>query len=206
MKEACAELTESIYKNSRIYSLPEKAEMLSDTETVVAIDFAAKNFAEADNSLSDDIKSYLENVVIEKLMDNSNFIRKMMVKKVVKEVVIDYAKDSKSKYEEAVDVMPIGRNTYYLTKEKGKWLINKIEVEDLPNQEYDEEPEGEGHYEDGDEEASEGMEDELEDVYYEDEITAQYILLQNSKEYLSEDDVEILSEEECRIARNEILA
>ncbi len=206
LKEACAELTETIYKNSRIYSLPEKAEMLSDTEAVVAIDFSAKNYTGADNSLSDDIKSYLENVVIEKLRDNSNFIKKMMVKKVVKEVVIDYAKDSKSKYEEAVDVMPIGRKTYYLTKENGKWLINKIEVKDLPNQEYDEDSEGEGFYEDGDEEAPEDMEGEAEDGNYEDEIAAQYILPQSSEEYLSEDAVEILSREECRIARNEIYA
>ncbi len=211
LKEACAELAESIYKNSRIYSLPEKAEMLSDTEAVVAIDFAAKNYTEVDYSLSDNVKSYLENIVIEKLRDNSNFIKKMIVKKVVKEVVIDYVKDFKSKYEEAaVDVMPIGRKTYYLTKKNGKWLINKIEVKDLSNQEYDEDSEGESFYENGDEEVPEevleDMEDEAEDGYYEDGITTQYILPQSSEEYLSEDDVEILSKEECRIARNEIYA
>ena len=93
-----------------------------------------------------------------------------------------------------------------MTKENGKWLINKIEVKDLPNQEYDEDSEGEGFYEDGDEEAPEDMEGEAEDGNYEDEIAAQYILPQSSEEYLSEDAVEILSREECRIARNEIYA
>lgn len=206
MKEACAQLTESIYRNSRIYSLPEKAEMISDTEAVVTINYTAKDYLGTEYSLLDDIKSYLENIVIEKLMDNSNFIKKIMVKKVVKKVIIDCAEDLKNKYEETEGEMPIGRITYYLTKENGKWLINKIEVEDFSSQDYDEGLQKDYFENEEAEEPSESIDVELEDNYYEDEMEAQYILPHSSDEYLSDGDVEILSEEECRIARNEIYA
>ncbi len=207
MKELCAELTESIYRNSRIYSLPEKAEMLSDMEAVVAVDFKAKNFTEAENSLFDYVKSYLENIAIEKLRENSNFIKKLIVKKVVKEVVIDCAKDFKSRYEQTKDEISIGKKTYYLTKDDGKWLIKKIDVDNSSNQHFGEESVEEDYYEDEyGEETNEGINDGLEEGYYEDEITTQYILPYSSDEYLLESDVENLSEEECRIARNEIYA
>lgn len=230
MKEVCAEMVECVNRNSRIYSLPEKAEMLSDTEAVVAVDFKGKYPKETETSLLDYAKDYLSDIVLKKLRNDSNFIKDMIAKKVVKESTIDLVKEYISQYE-ASDEMSTGKTTYYLTKQNGKWLIKKMNLVDYSNQNYGDKETEENHNEDGyGEETYGSMEEDIgnddyenmeedvgEDDYasmeedaggddYEDEMITEYILPYSSEEYLSEYDVENLSGEECRIARNEIYA
>lgn len=207
MQKACEELTESMYRSTRIYSLPEKAELISDKDAVVVVNFTSKNITEAEYSLSDDIMGYLESIVLDKLMENSNFIKEQIAKKIVKEVLIDQIKDWKNKIEETTDEIPIRKKTYHLTNENGNWLISKINIEDFSGNYYGEVSE-EGDYDEDEnrEEQYLDMYDNFEDDYYENEEEEQYILPYSNSEYLDESDLENLSAEECRIARNEIYA
>lgn len=215
IQKVCEECCESKYRNAMIYSLPEKAEMISDKEAVVVMDLASKSFATTESSLSDDIIMSLEEIVLEKLMDDSNFIKEEIAKKIVKETIIGYMRDSKRKFEESAEVWD-GKATCYLSKENGKWLISKVESEYFTD-DYDDEAEEDDYYEDEFEEDDyyndEFEEDEYQDMYdntedddYDNEMMEQYILPYSDSEYLDETDLGELSAEECRIARNEIYA
>ncbi len=129
MQKAINEFAEFATANGVIWSLPEKAEMLSDKKAIVKTKIYIKDIPENETSFVDGIKDYLHGIVLDKLLDNSNFIKKQIVKKVVKEEMLYGIKNYKKKYEEGTDKVLTAKNTYHLKKKKGNWIIIKIDKE-----------------------------------------------------------------------------
>ena len=129
MQKAINEFAEFATANGVIWSLPEKAEMLSDKKAIVKTKIYTKDIPGNETSFVDGIKDYLHGIVLDKLLDNSNFIKKQIVKKVVKEEILYGIKNYKKKYEEGTDKVLTAKNTYHLKKKKGNWIIIKIDKE-----------------------------------------------------------------------------
>lgn len=129
IQKAINEFAEFATTNSVIWSVPEKAEMVSDKKAIVKTKIYTKDIPEDEISFVDGIKDYLHGIVLDKLLDNSNFIKKHIVKKVVKEEILYGIKNYKKKYEERTDKILTATDTYYLKKKKGNWIIIKIDKE-----------------------------------------------------------------------------
>ncbi len=129
VQKAINEFAEFATTDNVIWSVPEKAEMVSDKEAIVKTKIYTKDIQEDGTSFVDGIKDYLNGIVLDKLLDNSNFIKKQIVKKVVKEEILYGIKSYKKKVEERTDKILIATNTYYLKKKKGNWIIIKIDKE-----------------------------------------------------------------------------
>ena len=129
MQKAINDFAEFATANGVIWSLPEKAEMLSDKKAIVKTKIYTKDIPGNETSFVDGIKDYLHGIVLDKLLDNSNFIKKQIVKKVVKEEILYGIKNYKKKYEDGPDKVLTAKNTYHLKKKKGNWIIIKIDKE-----------------------------------------------------------------------------
>lgn len=128
MQKANNELVDFLCDNSIIYSLPKKAKMVSTTKATVKIGLTVRDTAEIEKTyFSDDITGYLEGIILDKIADNSNFIKREIAKKIMKETLISYINKTKSRYIKTTDGVQERTDTYHLKKKNGNWIITKID-------------------------------------------------------------------------------
>lgn len=127
VKKAISEYVEFICCSSIIYSLPKKAKIISDKEATVKVKLYTKDIAEVETSTWDYVKTYLENTVISKFVEDSNFIKEQIAKKIMKEALIESLNSLRKDVEETAEETFEKTAIYHLKKKKGSWIITKID-------------------------------------------------------------------------------
>ncbi|WP_028242704.1 zinc ribbon domain-containing protein [Pseudobutyrivibrio ruminis] len=136
VQKAVEDFTEFVIAELFIRSISDDVEMKDDGTAIVTVKMSAKDGATGE-SIESYFDNYLQTFLLNKLSDNSNFLKKQVAKKIVKEAVLDSLNDLKIEYEK-IEPVYMGKRIYYLQQDSGKWMIFKKEREDANSSVIDE--------------------------------------------------------------------
>ena len=190
---------------------------LSEGTAVVTVNIVAKD-VQLENTLKDIASGVIWSSVMEKLASNSNFVNGMIAKKIVKEKLIDTMKEVKERISQNEEKSSMGTLTFHLMNETGSWLIYRFESDEELQNDNEERVYSEDEYFEDDKESmgqndeeylddgEESLYDEVVENDYPDSLSEEYIVNGSDDKYFDQSYFEELTDDELRLARNEILA